>query len=454
MLTPQLQQAIRLLQLSTQDLALEIQEALENNPLLEVKGDHHDITVSKQEDIPLTESKVIVDETPVEHYASEPVKRKTANNEFNLENVYATATTLCDYIKWQLELTPMSNTDFAIGLALIDAISDSGLLNQTIDDIQLALKQNGIEVSLDEIEAVRHLMLRFDPLGVAATSLEECLLVQLEELKLDDSTYHLTTSLIQDDLESLAQHNYAKLLKKYRINESCLNDALNIIKRLHPQPGELIAGSKTEYIVPDVIVRKERDQWLVRLNQDSLPNLSINHQYASLITAVRSSSDNRFIKNNLQEAKWFLKSLQSRQDTLLKVSMCIIEEQTGFLELGEEAIKPLILNDIAQKLDMHESTISRITTQKYIHTPRGIYELKYFFSSHLSTSSGEELSSKAIRAHIKKLISKENSQKPLSDSKIAQILNNEGIHIARRTVTKYRKSLGIGSSSERKSLRS
>jgi RNA polymerase sigma-54 factor len=243
-------------------------------------------------------------------------------------------------------------------------------------------------------------------------------------------------------------------MKNHQISEKTVDEILRIIQGLNPKPGNLIHQDITEYIIPDLTIKKVNTEWKVFLNQSVLPHLSINNQYASLIQRADNSADNQFLKNNLQEARWFLKSIQSRQETLLKVAMCIMEYQQGFLEFGDEAMKPLILNDIASALDLHESTISRVTTQKFIHTPRGVFELKYFFSSHVNTNAGAECSSTAIRAVIKKLIAAENRQKPLSDSKITLILEEQGIQVARRTVAKYREGMGIAPSNERKNIRS
>jgi RNA polymerase sigma-54 factor len=234
--------------------------------------------------------------------------------------------------------------------------------------------------------------------------------------------------------------------------EDFLKEVMAFVQRLNPRPGSIIAAGQPEYVVPDVFVRKQNGRWTVELNPDCAPKLRINTNYASLIRRADSSADNTYLKNNLQEAKWFIKSLQSRNETLLKVASCIVEKQIGFFEYGEEAMKPLILSDIAQEVEMHESTVSRVTTQKYMHTPRGVFELKYFFSSHVSTVTGGECSSTAIRALIKKLIAAENSAKPLSDSKIAALLKDQGINVARRTIAKYREAMNIPPSNERKSL--
>lgn len=452
-LTPQLQQAIRLLQLSTQDLNQEIQQALESNPMLEISSNDHNITIVKKGDVPALEKIIAADASFHQNYASAPSKRSLHNQgSVNYENFISEERTLQDYLRWQLDLTPMSDTDYTIALTIIDAVNDDGFLTQSPDNILQGLLALNMCIELDEIEAVRHRLMRFDPLGVASLSLSECLLTQLLQLPDDTPARNHAQKILKTDITLLAQHNYRLLMRKYGIKEEELNAAIKLIQTLNPKPGNTIQPSKTEYVTPDVLVSKKDGQWVVRLNHDALPKLSINNHYASMIQRANNSSDNNFLKNNLQEARWFLKSIQSRQDTLLKVARCIIERQHGFLEKGEEAMQPLILNDIAEILGMHESTVSRVTTNKYIHTPRGVYELKYFFSSHLTTRTGGECSSTAIRALLKKLIANENQCKPLSDNKLSQILKEQGINVARRTIAKYREALGIAPSNERKVL--
>lgn len=450
-LTPQLQQAIRLLQLSTQDLNQEIQQALEANPMLEVSSNDHDITIVKKTDVIAADKSNAPDTMFHQHYASASYKGGNSG-EFNYEHFIGSEETLHDHLLWQLDLTPMTETDQIIAFSIIESVDDRGFLTQSIENIYKTICNELPEIEFDEFEAVRHRIMRFEPLGVCSENLSECL--QVQAMAIDDAVpgKKLAIELLVNDIELLAQHNYRKILKKYKIKEQNLQEALQLIQKLDPKPGHQIVGPKVEYVTPDVIVTKEQGQWVVTLNKDSLPKLSINNHYASMVKRANNSSDNVFLKNNLQEARWFLKSIQSRQETLLKVACMIVEQQQNFLENGEEAMKPLILNDIAEKLDMHESTISRVTTQKYIHTPRGVYELKYFFSSHLSTDAGGECSSTAIRAVIKKLIANENLQKPLSDSRIALILKDRGIKVARRTIAKYREAMGIPPSNERKSL--
>ncbi|CDZ76757.1 RNA polymerase sigma-54 factor 1 [Legionella massiliensis] len=450
-LTPQLQQAIRLLQLSTLDLQQEIQQAVESNPMLESTPNDEKV------DLP-TENKEILDEFSDFQWSqlyNSPSKRTSFDEiDFNFENLHSATTNLQDHLRWQLDLTPMSDVDRVIATALIDATDEDGFLSLPLNELHTSLDSEAHPLDLEEIEAVRHRLQHFDPVGCISQNLAETLLVQLEQLPTTNTDVELAKRIIRNDIELLGQHNYRQLMKNYQVNESHLDKTLQIIQRLNPKPGNLIQEEVAEYIIPDITVKKADNVWQAFLNPDTLPRLSINNHYASLIQRADNSADNQFLKNNLQEARWFLKSIQSRQETLLKVARCIVEYQQDFLEHGEEAMKPLILNDVALALDMHESTISRVTTQKFMHTPRGVFELKYFFSSHVTTVTGGECSSTAIRAVIKKLIAAENRKKPLSDSKIAQLIGEQGIQVARRTVAKYREAMGIAPSNERKTIRS
>lgn len=447
-LTPQLQQAIRLLQLSTIDLQQEIQMVVESNPMLEA-------TPSEDKDESLAhkqEHDEFADFQWSQLYSAGNKRTSFDDNDYNFDNLHCTTTNLQDHLRWQLDLSPMSDVDRVIATALIDAINDDGFLTSTVDDLYHSLNSDELPLDLEEIEAVRHRIQLFDPIGCASVNLAETLSIQLEQLPLDTQHLTLAKKIIRQDIELLGQHNYRQLMKNHQINEKSVQEILQIIQGLNPKPGNLIHHDITEYIIPDITVKKCDHEWRVQLNHNVLPNLTINNQYAALIQRADNSADNQYLKNNLQEARWFLKSIQSRQETLLKVATCIVEYQQGFLEFGDEAMKPLILNDIAAALDMHESTISRVTTQKFMHTPRGVFELKYFFSSHVNTDTGGECSSTAIRAVIKKLISAENRRKPLSDSKIAQLIADQGIQVARRTVAKYREALGISPSNERKTI--
>ena len=299
---------------------------------------------------------------------------------------------------------------------------------------------------------MQHRIQLFDPVGCCSENLKECLDIQLSQLPEDTPFISAARLLIHSHLEALGSRDYSLVMRKTKLKEHQLREALNLIQSLNPRPGAEIGQTEPEYVVPDISVRKIKERWVVELNSESLPKVRINSSYASLVQRANNNRDNVFMKNQLQEARWFLKNLQSRNETLVKVASQIVDFQQGFLEHGEEAMKPLVLADIAQAVDMHESTISRVTTKKYMHTPRGVFELKYFFSSHVSTNSGGECSSTAIRALIKKLVSEESPRKPLSDNKIATMLGEQGIKVARRTIAKYRESLHIPPSNERKRL--
>ena len=428
-LNPQLQQAIRLLQLSTFDLQHEIQEKIDSNPMLES-------TPSDESDRP------------------EAFKwtQSSSNQGVHDENLYYTPLNLQDYLRWQLELTTLSDVDRVIGSAIIDAIDENGFLIDSPSELHKSLNTTSIPLSLEEIEAVRHCIQHFDPEGCGACNVTEELLIQLEKMPSQTPYLALAQNIIHDHISLLAKHSYQQLMTIYHSDNIALGKIVEMIHSLNPRPGLIINDSKPSYTIPDLIVRKNGAAWQVELNPNSLPHISINRYYASLIQQVKNKTDQQYLKNNLQEAQWFLKSIQNRQETLLKVARYIVDYQKEFLEFGEEAMKPLVLNDIAHGLGMHESTLSRATTQKFIHTPRGLFELNYFFSSHVSTANGEECSSTAIRAIIKKLIAAENHEHPLSDNKITTMINEQGVKIARRTVAKYREAMFIAPSSARKSM--
>lgn len=485
-MTPQLQQAIRLLQLSTLDLQQEIQEALESNPMLDVSEDESpaDGNAATEEPSPVTETA-----TSQESSSSESEYDDTATAEDNWndsipeelstdsswDDTFQSSTpsigkedldsfesndsaeeTLQDHLHWQLNLTPMSDLDRLIATNIIDGISPDGYLTISLEEIHehfLAQKQVQFdEVELDEIEAVLHRIQQFDPAGVACRDLSECLCIQLKQLPVETPWKKEAIKVAESHIKLLGTHDYRQLMRKTRLREPQLQQVIQLIQTLNPKPGALISSSTAEYVIPDVIVTKQRGVWTVNLNPEVSPKLRINSGYAGLVKRADNSSDNTYLKNHLQEARWFIKSLQSRNETLLKVSNEIVKRQAGFLDHGEEGMKPMVLHDIAEAVEMHESTISRVTTQKFMHTPRGIFELKYFFSSHVSTATGGAASSTAIRALIKKMVAAENTAKPLSDNKIAQFLDEQGFKVARRTIAKYREAMGIPPSNERKRL--
>ncbi len=480
-MTPQLQQAIKLLQLSSLDLQNEIQEALESNPMLDGGEDSVGDESLDQRDSELNGKSSLSDDSSDQIDTSDALKNETIEKDLAVDTQWEdwqytppssmarsdddkefefqgeTTESLHDHLNWQLTLTPLSDVDKAIATLLIDAIDEEGylrtplkeLVNQFNEDEQDNLDE---QIEVDEVEAVLRLIQSFDPIGVGARDLQECLQIQLNQFNEEVPYWTEAKELIDGHFDALAARNYKQILRQTKWPEDFLKEVMAFVQRLNPRPGSIITSGQPEYVVPDVFVSKQNGRWKVELNPDCAPKLRINASYASLIRRADSSADNTYLKNNLQEAKWFIKSLQSRNDTLLKVATSIVEKQIGFFEYGEEAMKPLVLSDIAQEVEMHESTVSRVTTQKYMHTPRGVFELKYFFSSHVSTVTGGECSSTAIRALIKKLIAAENIAKPLSDNKIAALLKEQGINVARRTIAKYREAMNIPPSNERKSL--
>jgi RNA polymerase sigma-54 factor len=480
-MTPQLQQAIRLLQLSSLELQQEIQQALDSNPLLEIEDEFSEAKDPVKEnrdqaDTDFSDNSIVniekdtstvdtaesmtketmddlaMDTTWDEVYTASPMSGSGSASMRDDDMPFQGETTegLYEHLEWQKNLTPFSETDLAIATAIIDAVDERGYLTQSTDDILEAMGDENVE--LDEVEAVLKRIQHFDPVGVAARDLSECLLIQLAQFSNTTPNIDNARLLIKDYLTLIAGRDFRLLMRKTKLKENELRDAITLIQSLNPRPGLLITATDDEFVIPDVTVLKKNGRWVVELNPDNMPKIGVNQQYAAMARSSKNQSDSQFIRGHLQEAKWFIKSIESRNDTLLKVANCIVQFQQGFFEYGEEAMKPMVLNDIAEAVEMHESTISRVTTQKYMHTPRGLFELKYFFSSHVSTDDGGECSSTAIRAFIKKLVAAENQKKPLSDSKMAQLLAEQGINVARRTIAKYREAMLIPPSNQRKSL--
>ncbi len=486
-MTPQLQQAIRLLQMSTLDLQDEIREALESNPMLE-RQDESDGDGHASEADPLAEAldgPQATDKLPETHEPPAPEHGESSENISDLEripdelpvdtsweDIYQTsasnlpvasdedwdftATTasgmsLQDHLLWQLNLSSLSDREEYLATALIDSINSDGYLESSLEEL-LAGLDPALQASLAELEDMLEHVQQFDPTGIGARDLRECLLLQLAQLDPQTPKLAEARQLCDRHLELLGGREYNRLMRQMRLDEDGLREVVQLIQSLDPRPGSHIEESAPEYIVPDVIVRKDKNRWLVELNPEVAPRLRVNSLYASYVRRADNSEDNTFMRNQLQEARWFIRSLHSRNETLLKVSSEILARQQAFFEHGPVAMKPMVLADIAEAIEMHESTISRATTQKYMHTPRGIFELKYFFSSHVGTDQGGECSSTAIRAMIEELVAAENPKKPLSDSKIASLLAEQGIQVARRTIAKYREALGIPSSTDRKQL--
>ncbi len=468
-MTPQLQQAIKLLQLSALDLEQEIQDRITDNPMLELEEDDSP-AMAERAPADRTDAEVdaeradIPEELPVDSQWDDVYQSLgsagsvsgAAGEDWDPDGRTTYEESLTDHLMWQLNLTPFSPTDHAIATALIDAIDADGMLTADLDELAAAFNSEDPDVGIEEVMMVLHRVQHFDPIGVGARSLGECLSLQLAALAGDTPWRDEALCVVRDHLNLLAAHDYSGLSKALKLDTEALGQVVALIQTLNPRPGSAIGGPPPEYVVPEVMVRKVvrggTARWVVELNADAVPKVRLNEQYAALAKDVKTGKDSEYLRDTLAEARWFLKSLASRNETLLKVASQIVEVQRGFLEYGEQAMKPLVLADIAEAVDMHESTISRVTSRKYMHTPRGVFELKYFFSSHVGTSTGGEVSSTAIRALIKKLCAEEDPKKPLSDSKLAAILAEQNIKVARRTVAKYRESMNIPPSNERKRL--
>jgi RNA polymerase sigma-54 factor len=500
-MTPQLQQAIKLLQLSSLELHLEVQQALDSNMMLELAEDgdemresidavnEHDerstataefevaqreeyeasgtaeldhgavevlepsatAEVGETHDIP---EDLAVDSVWEDLYdAAAPAGSPPPGEDGDFEVQRSAQPTLQEHLRWQLNLMPLSAIDQAIAAAIVDGVTSDGYLGQPLEDIQQAVSAElGASIELADVEVALRLVQSLDPLGVAARDLRECLLLQLSQAPAATPCLSEAIALVSEHLKLLGAKDYNQLMRRLKLSREQLQAVVALIQSLNPRPGAHLTPPEVEYVVADVYVRRSRGTWQVELNPDAVPSLRINKRYASMIRRADNSNDNNSLRTHLQEARWFIKSLQSRSETLLKVATAIVERQRDFLEQGEEAMKPLVLHDIAEVLGLHESTISRVTTRKYMHTPRGIFELKYFFSSHVGTSAGGEASSTAIRAHIRKLIAAEEGRKPLSDNQLADLLEAQGYNVARRTVAKYREAMNIPPSNERKRL--
>ena len=466
-LTPQLQQAIRLLQLSNLELEQEIQLQLESNPLLEQIDDENSISTlsnSNNTDIHELDQSLNADHLPEElpvdtHWDEVYIHQSTAleTPEFQeQEDNNHKSLNLKQHLLEQINLLHFSQIDQLIAYCLVDSLDQRGFLEAEIEEITASVQNllaemgHEEEVEDDEVYVVLKHIQRLDPLGAGSRNLAECLRIQLEALP--------SVPVIQDALillehyHLLIANDLGKLLKQTGLNTEHLKSAINMLKTLKAYPGIEFEDESSNYQIPDVIVSKKDQIWHVQLNTDILPKLRINSFYAGMIRRADQSTDNNYLKDQLYEAKNFIKSIDERHKTLLKVASCIVEHQRTFFEIGAEGMKPLILREVAEEVQLHESTVSRVTSNKYMLTPRGLFELKYFFSSHVGTTSGGEASSTAIRAMIKKLVSNENPRKPLSDNSITNLLKEEGIDVARRTVAKYRESLNIPSSSDRKVL--
>jgi RNA polymerase sigma-54 factor len=459
-MTPQLQQAIRLLQLPVMELQAQIQEALDENVMLEVEESEAAETPEGLDAAAETAEAEAEAEEP-EDFAELAVASeaewgdvqktgpseapKSAEPPTTFEYADRSEESLGDHLLWQLELENLDPRTTAIGQAIIDGINDDGYLTDDLDTIRATLAPD-VLASIEEIESVLELVHLFDPAGVGARSVSECVLLQLQQLSPDTPGLALARQIATEHLELVADHQYAAIKRQLKVTDEQLDDALALVRGCHPRPGASIFAPAADYVVPDVFVRRNDGHWVVELNNGISPQLRVNQIYAG---SLGRGEEYDVLRTQLQEARWLIRSLEIRNETLLKVALTIVQRQTQFLELGEEHMRPMVLRDIAEAIEMHESTVSRVTTNKYMHTPRGVFEFRYFFSSHVAGEEGEQ-SSTAVRAKIRKLVTGEDPEKPLSDSQIAQLLSAEGITVARRTVAKYREAMKIPSSSDRK----
>ncbi len=463
-MTPQLQQAIRLLQLSTVDLQQEVQGMLESNPLLdeEVAGEESGATSGSSESgetpgedrqLDLAAEDTLPDDLPVDSQWDDVFDMGTSASgggadedlpDFESRNTHNQS--LQDYLRWQADMTHFSSDERNMAEMIIDAIDERGYLIESLDELAAAI---GADAAA--LQAVLLRVQDFDPPGVAARDLGECLFLQLKQLTdVEQTVQQLAMALVKDHLQALGRHDYPRLCASLGVDEARLGAAMGLISALNPKPGEDVGSENTEYVIPDVIVRWSGKRLRVDLNPEAMPKLRINRRYAGM--AGGKDAAHKYIQDQLNEARWFIKSLQSRQETILKVARAIVEKQKDFFVNGPESMRPMVLRHIAETVEMHESTVSRVTNQKYMITPRGLYEFKYFFSSHVGTDSGGSASATAIRALLIKLTQAENPRRPLSDAEVAKILADQGIQIARRTVAKYREAANIPPASQRRRL--
>lgn len=438
-ITPQLQNAIKLLQYSAIEINQEIQNIFESNPLIEKEDACEEYEENSCEE-------------HYSHYKDNPLPNN--DNVISTSEVIEKTTSEEDSLKkhliWQIDLLNISNKDKGIAEAIIDYTNEDGYLIKKIFEIYDDVYSSS-EISVDELIAIQHLLQNLDPIGSCCEDIKESLLVQLNNDKAEDYIKSKAFVVISEFFEEYVNKEFNKIEKDLGLDKEEIQKINILIKAQNPRPGSaFISKKQSDYIIPDVKISRENSKWVVKLNKLISPKITINKNYINFSEKNISDNDKVYLKNNLQEAKLFIKNIDYRNNTLIKISNSIFEKQIDFFNKGVEEIKPMNLKEIALSIDVHESTVSRLTNGKYMETPYGIFELKYFFSSSLSNNLGDDLSSKSIKEKIKKIINAENKNKPFSDDKIAYILQNQGINIARRTVAKYRESLNLESSSKRK----
>ena len=462
-LTPQLQQSIRLLQLSTLELSQEISQMLQDNPLLErLDGEDRfdgggetasdrggDSATDTRSEEPRQERDDIYEEMAWGDRAVSSSGGGDDDDEHGFQQADTSHTGLHQHLADQLALTPLSLRDRQLIALLIEALDDDGYLSASLEELQTLFPE---EMELDPIELSTALKLlqSLDPAGVGARDLSECLWLQLKLLPPSTPNLEKAKLLVREHLHLLAEREYGKLKRLLELGDAEFTGLRQLITSLNPRPGAAFAPTDTRYVAPDVFVKKVKGMWMVSLNAEAVPKLRINEMYAGILRGNKDGGGS--LSTQLQEARWLIKNVQQRFETILKVSQAIVDRQRMFFEHGEVAMRPLTLKEIADTVELHESTISRVTTQKYMMTPRGLYEFKYFFGSSLATDEGGATSSTAIRALIKQFIEAENRAKPLSDNTIAELLGKQGFVVARRTVAKYRELLNIPPANQRKSI--
>lgn len=479
-LTPQLQQSIKILQYSALEVQQTIATTLETNFMLEVdsdvadddleelSSDLEDATDASKEDaseseLDIEKADAISDNMEIDceweevysDYGSSQLSKAQSLDDYNSPDTYTSAElTLKDKLYWQSDIYPWKEDQELIASYIIDEVNDEGFLSvppeEILEDIQQ--KETDLDVSIDDVEEVLAIIQDFEPTGVAARDLSESLIIQLKSLH--QNPYVVTaTKMIEENFELLTIRDYKRLKKIYFLDDEELHQVIQVIQSLNPRPGRAYSSSQGELITPDLILTRTKNGFLIELNQDAFPRLTINSTYLNMASELSGNSDeSKKVKEQLVEAKGLIKSIQSRGETLLRVGKYIIEKQARFFDEGEQAMQPMVLRDVAEALELHESTISRATNQKYMQTPRGTFELKYFFSTGVSQYGSEDQSAIAIKSHIRQLIEGEDPNKPLSDNKLMSLLEEKEINVARRTIAKYRESMGIPSSSDRKKL--
>lgn len=467
-LTPQLQQSIRLLQLSTLELNQELEQMLQDNPLLEREEEDDSSLAAAEPPAHTAEAEAQSTDTPPADSPDSADTETATTLDDSDWNDYSAAggddddtdsaqgsvsgASLREHLLNQLIVSPLTLRDRTLVAALIDDLDEAGFLTQPLADIIASLQTELEDLEPEEVEtALKHLQ-NMDPTGVGARNLAECLTLQLRALPPGTPARDIAIRLTSNHLELLAARDVGKLKKMLGIDDPTLRAVRALILSLNPRPGASFSVDETHYVIPDVYVRRIKGMWIASLNADAMPKLRVNRVYADILSRHRENGGSQQLASQLQEARWLIKNVQQRFDTILRVSQAIVDRQKSFLEHGEVAMRPLVLREIADVVELHESTISRVTTQKFMMTPRGLYELKYFFGSHVSTDSGGACSSTAIRALIRQMIAAESSSRPLSDGQLADELGRQGIVVARRTVAKYRESLQIPTANMRRAL--